>query len=134
MVKDSRFLVANRHKRSGAILWFLQKYPSQSCCTFVQGWFSMTDNRHISFFIDIHTLQDKKPAARLITVFDIEFQSLPVFWNFEGSHGWPLDKQWPLKLDWYSIYSHMTIIATVYLSNLSMPICNSIYSFSEVVT
>ena len=34
----------------------------------------------------------------LITVLDIEFQSLPDFWNFEGSHGWPLDKKWPLKL------------------------------------
>ena len=47
----------------------------------------MADNRNFSFFTDKHTFQDKKPAARLITVLDIEFQSLPVFLNFEGSHG-----------------------------------------------
>ena len=47
----------------------------------------MTDNRHFSFFTDKHTFQDQKPAVRLITVLDIEFQSLPNFLNSEGSHG-----------------------------------------------
>ena len=42
----------------------------------------ISDNRHILFFIDKHTFQDQKPAARLITVLDIEFQSLPVFLKF----------------------------------------------------
>ena len=66
----------------------------------------ISDNRHFSFFIDKHTFQDQKPAARLITVLDIEFQSWHIFWNFEGSHGWPLDEKWPLKLVLYSIYNY----------------------------
>ena len=127
--KECRLLVLN--KRSGAILWFLQKYPSQRCCTFVLGWFFISDNRHISFFIDKHTFQDQKPAARLITVLDIEFQSLPVFWNFEGSHGWPLDKKWPLKLVWYSIYHYKSYnYKCNRLSiNLSMLIGKTVSSF-----
>ena len=102
--KECRFLVVN--KRSGAILWFLKKYPSQRCGTFVIGWYFMSNNRHVSFFIGKHTFQNQKPAARLITVLDIEFQSLHIFWNFEGSHCWPLDKKWPLKLVLYSIYHY----------------------------
>ena len=102
--KECQFLVVN--KRSGAILWFLKKYPSQRCGTFVIGWYFMSNNRHFSFFIGKHTFQNQKPAARLITVLDIEFQSLHIFWNFEGSHCWPLDKKWPLKLVLYSIYHY----------------------------
>ena len=91
--KECRFLVVN--KRSGAILWFLKKYPSQRRGTFVVGWYFMSNNRHFSFFIGKHTFQNQKPADRLIAVLDINFQSLCIFWNFEGSHGWPLDEKWP---------------------------------------
>ena len=88
--KECQFLVVN--KRSRAILWFLKKYPSQRCGTFVRGWYFMSNNRHVSFFIGKHTFQNQKPAARLIT---------PI-----------------------------TINATVYLSNLSMPFGNSISSLT----
>ena len=66
----------------------------------------MADNKHVLFFIDKHTFQDQKLGARLITKLYIEFQSLDVFWNCEGSQGWPLDEKWPLKLVWYFIYCY----------------------------
>ena len=47
--RECQFLVIN--KRSGAILWFLKKYPSQRCGTFVIGWYFMSNNRHVSIFI-----------------------------------------------------------------------------------
>ena len=127
--KESRFLLSN--KGSGATLWFIKKYPSQMCCTFVLGLFSIFDNRHDWLFIGKHTFQNQKLAIRLITMHNIEFQSLPIFWNFESCHGWPLEDKWHLKLIWYSIYinmNHMSEIVTFYLSNLSVLIGNSISS------
>ena len=37
----------------------------------------MADNRHNSFFLDKYTFQNQK--LKLITMYDIEFQSLPIF-------------------------------------------------------
>ena len=53
---------------------------------------------HFSFLIDKYTFQDQNPAARLITVLDVEFQSLSIFQNVEYCQGWPLENKWPLKL------------------------------------
>ena len=129
--KESHFFVQNKWSR--ATLWFSQKYPSQKCGSFVLWWLFTPDCWHKLFFTNQLTIQDQKSYARLMPKLDTEFQSLPLFWNLESCPCWPLSDKWPLKLVWYSIYRYnsITIIATVYLSYLSMPIGKSVSSFPE---
>ena len=75
--KGSHFLLSN--KKSGNALWFIKKYPSQRCCTFVPGWFFIAGNQHDSFFIGKYTFQNQKLTIIVFTMHIKEFQKLTDF-------------------------------------------------------